>query len=240
VADAQEVYRCTECGHGKHLAAWGNASVHGPLSAAGEIESYDWDDLWEVHEDSIQCARHPDMVLEKLIGGRWCRWWACSRCDGKTRDDHCPENGIHPADGDGKQIAHAGWWPSDEPWPVSTLDRGGHVFTPGRNAYCRYCRVIAGSTSAQKLECEGDNHQCPMVVEEGTGEPARQIYGGDDWVCFQSGKMNGDFTEWRCGSGHAITRAGHIPPGRRHEDVCNLATWRCPWDFLMSGEVRHA
>lgn len=239
-AASQEVYRCAECGHGKHLAAWGSASVHGPLSAGGEIESYDWDEVWEVHEDSIQCAVHPGAVLEKSIVGRWCRWWICSRCDGKTRDGHCPEDGIHPADGDGKQIVHAGWWPSDEPWPVSALDRGGHVFTPGRDPHCRYCRVIAGSTSAQTLECEGDRHQCPAAVKEGTSEPARQMYGKTDWVCFQPGKMNGGFTEWRCGSGHVITRAGHVPPGRRHKDVCNLAEWRCPWGFLLSGEVLHA
>lgn len=218
------VYRCAECGHGRHLTAWGNASVHGPLGADGEIESFEWDEVWQVHEDSIQCARHPDGVVEKAIDGRWCRWWACPRCFGKDDRGYCPEEGIHPADGDGKRLAHAGWWPTGEPWPVSTLDRGSHVFPPGRDPRCRYCRVPAGSVTAKDLECEGDRHQCPAASGEGASETARQLYGSDTWMCFQPGKMNSDFTEWRCDLGHVTTRADH----KAHQDL-----GRCPCEFLM-------
>ena len=88
---AASVWRCAECKHGQHLTAWGNASVHGPLGADGEITSYEWDELWQVHEDSIQCGQHPDAVIEKCVGGRWCRWWCCPHCTG---DGHCPGEGI--------------------------------------------------------------------------------------------------------------------------------------------------
>jgi hypothetical protein len=115
------LYRCAECGHGKHLVAWGNASVHGSLGADGQIEFYDWDELWEVHEDSIQCARHPGAVLEKMIDGRWHRWWSCPRCPGSGRlpgndfnqGRDCPGKAFPVAGRDG-QLAHSGWWPGDD------------------------------------------------------------------------------------------------------------------------------
>lgn len=232
-------WRCAECRHGRNLTAWGNASVHGKLGADGEIESYDWDEVWEIHEDSIQCDRHPGAVIEKSIGSRWCRWWCCPRCDGDGRDGYCPEEGIRPADGDGKRTAHAGWWPSDEPWPVSALDRRGHVFTPGREPYCRYCRVSAASTAGRELDCEGDRHECPVIVHEGASKTAQKTYRSDDWVCFQPGQMNAAFTEWTCAAGHVITRSAHVPlvpPLRHQQDACHLAEWRCPWKYLQAPE----
>lgn len=51
------LYRCAECQHGRNLTAWGSASVCGPLDSKGDIESYDWDEVYEVHVDSIQCSK---------------------------------------------------------------------------------------------------------------------------------------------------------------------------------------
>lgn len=218
------LYRCAECGHGQHLTAWGNASVHGKLGADGEIESYDWDDLWEIHEDSIQCERHPDAVLEKFAAGQWCRWWNCPRCGGRGRA--CPEDGILPADGDGKRTAHAGLWPSDEPWPVSTLDRRGHVFPPGKEPQCRHCAAPAGSTAGREMECAGDKHECPAIVMAGASETAQRIYQSDDWACFQPGHMTDDFTGWRCNAGHLIARGGKLP--------LHPKAIRSPLDFLVA------
>jgi len=224
---AGSVYRCAECRHGRHLTAWGSASVHGPLGADGEIDYCDWDEVWQVHEVSIQCTSHPGAVLEKFIGGLWCRWWSCPRCTGDGRGGYCPEDGIRPADGDGKRTAHSGWWPIDEPWPVSTVDRNGHVFTPGRNPHCRYCQVDATSIAGREMECEGDQHECPVIVEAGATETARQPYRSGDWLCLQPGKMNDDFTEWRCSAGHVITSDYDRP---------HKAAYRSPWLFLAAAK----
>lgn len=215
-APGASAYRCAECGHGRHLTAWGNASVCGPLGADGEITEYEWDELWQLHEDSIQCARHPGAAWEKLVAGRYCRWYCCTRCDGDGRGGQCPCTGVHPADGDGKRTAHSGWW-QGEPWPSSDLDRDGHAFTPGRDPHCRYCGAFADGESG----CKGDTHECPATVEPGTGKPSFQLYRSDIWVCYQPGTMNGDFTEWRCEAGHVVTRETEVPrgfPGRNPQE----------------------
>jgi hypothetical protein len=85
------------------------------------------------------------------------------------------------------------------------------------------------------MDCEGDRHECPVLVPEGDSDTARELYGQPGgWVCFQPGKMNADFTEWRCGRGHVITRA-HVPGGHGHTPgICHLAEWgwKCPWPVL--------
>lgn len=65
------VYRCAECRHGRHLTAWAGANIHGPLAPDGsDLESYDWTDVWGIHEDSIQCSKHSDGVIEHRVGER--------------------------------------------------------------------------------------------------------------------------------------------------------------------------
>lgn len=113
------VYRCAECGHGRHLTAWAGANIHGPLAPNGsDLESDDWTDVWGIHEDSIECSEHPDGVIEHRVGEHWCRWWVCPRCDGNGRTSGgypCPEPGLGK-DGtfrDDRYGPHEGWRPLD-------------------------------------------------------------------------------------------------------------------------------
>jgi len=234
-AQEASVYRCVPCGHGTHLEAWGNASVHGPLAADGEIEGYDWDELWQVHEDSIQCTGHPGAALEKKIGGRWHRWWNCPRCHGSGRagtswpvqDGYpCPEEGIPDAERGGRGRVHGGWWPAGEEPP--SPDRLGHVFTRAGDWACRYC----GRPSSEQ-PCPGDRHTCPAAVPEGATDTATRIHGAAGWCCYQPGIMSEGFTGWRCNAGHVTTRDGHVPAGQQHSDVCHhLGFPGCPWPYL--------
>lgn len=227
------LYRCAECGHGQQLTAWANATVHGRLGADGEVTSVDWEEQWHLFEDSIQCAKHVDPLLEKHVGGQWCRWRRCPRCRGAgvigtdQYTPQCPEDGFRPVGSTPlDQLTHQGWWPTDQPIPASALDKLGHVFTPDGPGRCCYCRRSPGI----EKPCPGDAHQCPAIVTVGDSDTARQPYHCDDWVCYQPGAMNEGFTEWRCQRGHVITRAGHVPAGQRH--ACHLAGSRCPWEFL--------
>jgi hypothetical protein len=239
------VYRCGECGHGKHLIAWAVMLAHGPLGPDGHLAHVDYDEEDFLWEDSIQCARHPDGPLEIDIGGQWHRWWNCPLCHGRgevtagqawqATKRQCPMPGARVPDAAGKQPVHGCWWPLSEPWPVSTLDRAGHVFTPGVDPYCRHCGVPAQSISGQEKPCPGAGHRCPAAVAEGTSDTAFRVHGGDGrWFCGQPGTMNGGFTQWRCGHGHLITQAGHLPPGEQHEDVCPAAPFQCPWEYLTA------
>ncbi|MEV4079717.1 hypothetical protein AB0J43_05430 [Nonomuraea fuscirosea] len=72
-APAESVYRCAECGDGTHLHAWTHVVAHGPVSAEGVIERYDWTDDWDdVIEESIICEVHGEGSVEKLIDGLYC------------------------------------------------------------------------------------------------------------------------------------------------------------------------
>jgi hypothetical protein len=241
-AVAASLYRCADCGHGQQLTAWANATVHGPLGADGEITTVDWDEQWHLFEDSIQCDGHPViMVLEKHVGGQWCRWRSCPRCSGagviaappgERYTPRCPEDGFRPAGSEPRDpLAHRGWWPASQPVPASTVNKHGHVFTPRGTGECRYCRTVTSAVNAGK-PCRGDAHQCPVIVAAGDSDTARQHYRRDDWVCSQPGAMNEDFTEWRCGRGHVITRAGHVTAGQRHDHL------QCPWEFLADDRGR--
>jgi hypothetical protein len=229
-ATTASVYRCAECGHGKHLTAWANVCCHGPLGSDGHLTEYDWDEEDWLQEDSIQCAEHPDAVVEKLIDGTWCQWYQCRWCLGDGRS--CDE-GFRPPGGSGK--VHAGWRPVTEIAGLPALPGAGpgHVFAlvpgrPGREATCRICQCLAGSIAGCKA-CQGDRHECPVVVPEGT-PGAQRVYDSDRWHCYQPGKMNGDFTAWTCAAGHAITRAGHDHAGGR----CEIPR-SCPLNDLASG-----
>lgn len=232
------LYRCAECGHGQDLGAWAIAVIHGPLGADGELAAIGWDEQLDLHEDSIQCAKHPGARIEKRVSNWWCLWRNCPRCDGagRSRDRgwDCPEEGFRPADsGPGGPLAHSGWWPSDEPVPASSssLDRLGHQFTPGVRAHCRHCEAIVGAVIA-KNPCPGDQHRCPAIVPEGDGDTASQVWRRDEWLCSEPGEMNGNFTEWRCRRGHVITRGGHVPAGQQHKDACHVPGLGCPWESL--------
>jgi hypothetical protein len=238
------LYRCAECQHGRNLSAWGNASVYGPLDEKGDISYIEWEEVYNVHLDSIQCRKHPDPILEKKINGQWCRWWTCPLCQERDEDrKHCPEEGVEPFPPDTShrpRRVHGTWWPNRRAWPRSTVNRNGHVFTPGMRGTCRHCGTHVTSLAAEELLCEGDRHQCPVVVPEGATATAQQPYKSQDWLCFQPGAMNDDFTAWTCGAGHVITRA-HVPPrdlyvdaGRQHEKVCAWPS-KCPWEHLIEG-----
>jgi hypothetical protein len=76
-------YRCTECGHGEKLWAYVGCAACGPLSPDGEgVEEYEWIDDWGIYEDSICCAVHGNVTLERFVGGKWSRWWSCPKCGG--------------------------------------------------------------------------------------------------------------------------------------------------------------
>jgi hypothetical protein len=227
------VYRCAECGHGENLTAWGSASVHGPLTAAGTIEMFDWDEVWEVHQDSIQCEEHPGATLERLIGGQWCRWRACPLCGGDPRIS-CHEEAFTRADaGKYDKPAHCGWWPLSRPVPRPSYEVLGHVplVSVDHSPRCRVCGHFLSSNTG-KQPCAGDGHLCPAPVPEGDSDTARQAYGRDSWFCCQPGVMSADFTQWRCNRGHVTAFAGHVPKFRRHEDTCGRD--RCPWEYLSA------
>jgi hypothetical protein len=124
------VWRCAECGHGRHLTAWAGANIHGPLAPNGtDLESDDWVDVWGVHEDSIQCGEHPDGVLERRVGERWCRWWVCPNCDGNGQRPggySCHEPGLRE-DGtfrDDRHGPHKGWRPLHLPGDQHSCGEG--------------------------------------------------------------------------------------------------------------------
>ncbi len=237
------VYRCGECGHGEHLIAWAVMLAHGPVGPDGHLAEVHYDEEDFLWEDSIQCTRHPDGPLEVNIGGQWHAWWSCPLCYGRgevtvgqgwrASKRQCPMDGVNAPGGDGKQLVHECWWPLSEPWPVPTLDRAGHVFTPGVDPYCRRCGAPAQSIAGREKPCPGTGHGCPAVVAERASDTAFQVSGGGGrWFCGQPGTMNGDFTQWVCGRGHVITQAGHVPPGEQHKDLCPAAPFRCPWEYL--------
>lgn len=237
-APVEGSYRCAECGHGRHLTAWGLASVHGPLGPDGDIAEIAWDEVFELFEDSIQCSQHPAFDLHKFIDGRWCQWVNCPRCHGHgnftikdgLRDytKQCPEDAFTDVYG---RPVHGGWWPLGQDPPAFTLERrGGHWLTPGGNPECRICGTLSGSINSGK-PCPGKGHQCPAPVAEGDSSTAAQVYGHEGWICFQPGILNEAATEWRCGRGHVIT-SGHVPAGRAHDDVCAWPS-KCPWRFLV-------
>lgn len=225
------VYRCADCGHGEHLTAWGAATVHGPLAADGEIAEDIWTEVYEVyevHEGSIQCSKHPDAVIERCIDGEWCRWWCCPWCLGDAgRCDYVTGT-------------HDGWRPIAEiatmP-PLPGIARGHALILepgePARLARCRICEAERGSLRGEG-QCPGDHHNCPSTVQEGTPDSHR-VGGSEDWHCYQPGQMNADFTAWTCRSGHVITRDNHAHPGGR----C-IIPQSCPWDDLMPAPLASA
>lgn len=81
----QEAYRCAQCRHGRHLSASAAAVVTGPLAPDGTLGAHDHVDEAYLHEDSIQCDRHPDAEIQRFGDGEWCRWWRCDGCKGRGR-----------------------------------------------------------------------------------------------------------------------------------------------------------
>lgn len=231
IAKTTSLYRCADCSHGKHLTAWAASTVHGPLGADGELDSHDWEDDYQTHEESIQCTRHPDSAIERLVDGIWCRWWNCIRCGGEGCPAESPLGKVH-----------AGWRPAAEArdlarvWPGlgpgHVLDVDLHFYRPGLSAtpMCRICDVNATFPKAER-PCEGDQHHCPAVIT-GLGESpdATQRYGSEVWFCNRPGQMNEDFTTWTCTGGHA-TGADHVENARqwRHDQDCVIG---CPWPQL--------
>jgi hypothetical protein len=120
VTGAASVYRCAECGHHRHLTAWAGALAFGPLHADGTLASHDTvEDDW-LHEDSIQCGKHPGAVLEKSVDGQWCRWWNCPACAGTGKVGGswrypqgypCRAEGISIEGEWGPRTLHQGWFP---------------------------------------------------------------------------------------------------------------------------------
>lgn len=122
-------YRCAECGHGEKLWAWAGCNAYGPLAADGS-ELAEHEDVWEwgVYGDSIQCRDHPGAILERFVGGQWCRWWSCPKCGGggiyKYRSQYdreysseCREETPFPARtiaAKGQGGIHEGWYPAEE------------------------------------------------------------------------------------------------------------------------------
>jgi hypothetical protein len=224
------VYRCADCGHGKHLMAWAPANVYGPLGPDGELAEDT--DVWTdgIHEDSIQCCEHPSAIIEHWAGGEWCRWWRCPWCWGDGK--HCPYEGFRPAGGT-RTGAHEGLRPAREIKRLPALPGAapGHVFKmstgmPARNATCRICTVFVTSITGGR-PCEGDRHECPAEVPEGTPGSTR-VGGHEGWFCYQPGKMNAEFTAWACEAGHVITEEDHAHPGGQ----C-VIPGRCPWPDLV-------
>ena len=80
-----DVYRCSECGHGRHLTAWFSGLAEGTVEGSrfGE-EIYGWEDT-EIQEGSLACSVHGDLVeIHKRVDGVWC---APSRCPACTRGE---------------------------------------------------------------------------------------------------------------------------------------------------------
>ena len=240
------LYRCGECGHGKDLTAWAIVLVYGSLGADGHLADAGYDEEDTLFEDSIQCTRHPDAALDMRIDGQWHRWWNCPLCHGRGKvnvgdgyrayERECPMDGVQQPGGDGKRFVHGYWWPLSEPWPVSTLDRAGHVFTPGVDPYCRHCGVPHGSIAGQE-PCdprrEHMGHRCPVIVAEGDSDAAFRVHGSERWFCGQHGTMNGTFTTWRCdlGPGCGLRRGGarrtRSGAGRRAAGCPGYTSSRC-------------
>lgn len=231
------VYRCAECRNGKHLTAWAIVLCHGPLDADGHLTEYDWDEEDWLHEDSIECSKHPAAVIEHSVNGEWCRWWRCPWCWGDGK--YCPYEGFRPADGT-RTDAHQGLRPAREIKRLPALPGAapGHIFkasptAPARDATCRICTNYATSITGRR-PCEGDRHECPAEVPEGTPGSMR-VYGHEGWSCYRPGKMNADFTVWTCDSGHVITRENHEHP----RGNC-VIPGRCPWGDLLRRPARTA
>jgi len=129
-APVEGSYRCTECRHGKELWAWAGANVCGPLAANGrELAEHQIVDEWGIHTDSIECGKHPRAVLESFVGGRWCRWWRCPRCDGKPVRYGCPAETPFPPRHigySGQTSVHQGWLPAGE-HEAATVKAAGAV-----------------------------------------------------------------------------------------------------------------
>ena len=157
------VYRCGDCGHGKHLEAWGSATVHGPLDPDGSISEFDWDDVYDVHEGSIQCGKHPGGRIEKKIGRRWCYWRACPWCNGRGAfigGGSCSEE-LAFVPFDGGKPGHGGWWPVTVPVPPSPPERRGHeLILMGGCQYltCRRCELPIGSIAGRE-PCAGKSYR---------------------------------------------------------------------------------
>lgn len=121
-------YRCTECGHGEKLWAYAGANVCGPLSPDGEsLDEHEAVEEWGIYEDSICCSEH-GYALERFVGGKWCRWWACPKCRGggviryggtydrpytakRTEETPFPVRPIRAGD---PGETHEGWLPAGE------------------------------------------------------------------------------------------------------------------------------
>jgi hypothetical protein len=153
------IYRCAECGHGDNLIVWAGVLVHGPLMADGHIDLDNADYMEEdfLHEDSIQCGKHPDGPLEKSVDGQWCRWWNCPRCRGEGRYRKtwdvpdgfpCPDPGIFAADGDGRRRVHGGWLVIGT--EVPSLNQFGHEYPEEGRPICRHCGCDGTSLLAER------------------------------------------------------------------------------------------
>jgi hypothetical protein len=107
---AEGAYRSGECKTWRHLMAWAAALIEGPLDASGDLASYDYVEDCYLHEDSIHCTKHMDAPVEMFHEGRWCRWWACSRCHGRGRVTERPGDATrgYPCSG-GLKISEERW-----------------------------------------------------------------------------------------------------------------------------------
>lgn len=93
------IYRCAECGHGRHLYAWSQAVAYGPVDRDGLLARHDDTDDCFLFVESIQCDRHPSGRIETKVGTRFHVWERCGLCsdepDGLRKRGYymgpCPE-----------------------------------------------------------------------------------------------------------------------------------------------------
>jgi hypothetical protein len=239
-AESASVYRCAPCGHGKHLTAWALFVIHGPLGADGHLTELGYDDEDLLFEDSIQCTKHPDEPIEKLVDGVWCRWWSCVMCGGTGRRGDIACSAPNPI---GK---HEGWRPAAEVggppvWPGlgagHVLDQDLRFYQPGGEApNCRICGSWADSIAGGE-PCEGNGHRCPAVVPGQEASPdALPRRGRDDWFCGRPGSMSEDFTSWTCTAGH-VCGPDHAESEAVHERECIPGPRGCPWKYLAREQL---
>lgn len=104
------VYRCVTCRHGRHLTACATLIASGPVDTDGDLAEHNGIVEVDLHEDSLQCTRHPDGVIEKRVDGVWCRWWNCPRCNGVGNCRYQGDSHTYPCPAHGP---HSGWRPAD-------------------------------------------------------------------------------------------------------------------------------
>lgn len=117
------VYRCATCGHGNRLFAYAHANIHGHLGLDGQLDSYDYIDTWEDPiEESIECGRHPDGIIEMCIDGVWHRPWSCPKCNSKGYIEYDGGRYRSKCSDPGFEGKHACWRPGSDWWNAYQRD----------------------------------------------------------------------------------------------------------------------